>query len=290
MKNGITLGGYIDSIKGENIPEEAKKRLIGGAYKLFGIDQKTGIHNYTFLVGRLGEMIDGSQRPPASELSIALYDLDKFGRYSKNPYSVPLGDRVIKAFARTCGDGMRRKIDFAARYGGDENVTVHLKTSKQAAAEIAENIRRNLSSLIFDYHNTAENINEQVGVTASCGVGSVDDVEQIKILHSVDGNQLLLGFLRDKYAELIKDFGKRTGIKDEKVDFYLSELREMARHYLEENDLSLVLTPREALVHPAHSKKLRNYMAVESFIGEVDRRGLQKAKSEGGNRVVILDQ
>ncbi|MES2321955.1 MAG: diguanylate cyclase [Pseudomonadota bacterium] len=52
-------------------------------------------------------------------LSLALLDIDFFKQYN-DQYGHPAGDRVLRSVARTASTWMRRPIDLAARYGGEE--------------------------------------------------------------------------------------------------------------------------------------------------------------------------
>ena len=52
-------------------------------------------------------------------LSLALLDIDAFKQYNDH-YGHPAGDRVLRSVARTASTWMRRPIDLAARYGGEE--------------------------------------------------------------------------------------------------------------------------------------------------------------------------
>ncbi len=288
MEGKTTLEGYINLIKEvPNIPRKKKKLLINGAYELLGIDEKTQLHNYSYLVNNLSKSISTSQRKPESELSIYLLDIDDFKKYNEKPYNKILGDRLLRMVANACKENIERETDFVARYGGDENIGVFPKTSKYKVSEIAEKVRESIKSSKVEYIMPPKNKPVNVSVTASIGVGSVNDVPHIKILHSRIGNKLFTGFLRGEYSDLVKEFSKETGVSDKKVNVCLNQLKNAAEAYIEENKLSL--TP-EMVFDPNRAglvrKEMRKYIEVESFIGEIDKM-LQKAK-DTSDRVVVL--
>lgn len=289
MGNQITLEGYINLIKeNSNIPKQTKRYLINYAYELFGIDEKTQLRNYSYLLDNLGKLISESQHEPKSDLSIYLLDIDDFGKYNKKPYNMILGDKLLKTVANACKKNTKRETDFVARYGlGDENVGVFPKASKNMVFRKAEKIREEIKVTKVDYFMPPKNRPVKVGVTVSIGIGSVKDVPYIKILHSDVGNNLFIGFLDGEYSDLIKEFSKETCIDDEKVDVFLKQLKSASEDYLEENKIKL--TPKRVFDPNYDSpiqKQIRKHIGVEGFIGEVDRM-LQKAKGTKDEVLVL---
>jgi len=108
----------------------------------------------------------------------------------------------------------------------------------------------------------------------------------MNILFSKKGNKLLECFFRGAYKDIIKDFSKRTGIADEKLNDYLKAMGNSTRNYIKDNGIE---SPAEyAISNNKYGPQLRNYLATMSFIAELDRRGLQVAKANGRNQIVML--
>lgn len=75
------------------------------------------------------------------EISMILFDLDKFGQYNKE-HSHIVGDRVIKEVARTIKEAIDTNTDFACRYAGDEFAIVSTRHADEAAILAVEIQRR----------------------------------------------------------------------------------------------------------------------------------------------------
>jgi diguanylate cyclase (GGDEF)-like protein len=79
-------------------------------------------------------------------LSLIILDIDCFKNYN-DTYGHPAGDDCLKKIVKALSGSLKRSTDFAARYGGEEFVVVLSNTTQEAAAEIAENIRKAVEDL-----------------------------------------------------------------------------------------------------------------------------------------------
>lgn len=84
----------------------------------------------------------GAHRP----LSLALLDIDCFKQYNDR-YGHPAGDRVLRSVARAVASSMRRPVDLAARYGGEELVLLMPDTFIEQAQQVVAAIRHAIESL-----------------------------------------------------------------------------------------------------------------------------------------------
>ncbi|ADZ71386.1 GGDEF domain-containing protein [Polymorphum gilvum] len=81
-----------------------------------------------------------------SQISLLLIDLDHF-KGINDMYGHQVGDDCLRAVAAVVGATARRPSDLAARYGGEELTLILPGTDKDAAAAIAEALRRDVEAL-----------------------------------------------------------------------------------------------------------------------------------------------
>jgi diguanylate cyclase (GGDEF)-like protein/PAS domain S-box-containing protein len=79
-------------------------------------------------------------------VALLLVDADCFKSYNDR-YGHQMGDECLKAIAQVLSTSIRRPADLAARYGGEEFVVILPNTPGQAAADLAQIMRRKLQEL-----------------------------------------------------------------------------------------------------------------------------------------------
>jgi diguanylate cyclase (GGDEF)-like protein len=169
-------------------------------------DPLTGIVNRQTILSRLETEIERAGRYHHS-LSIALLDIDHFKRINDS-YGHTAGDLVLRAVAQAI-QGSVRRVDVPGRYGGEEFVVMLPETDVDAAARIAEKIRR----IVGNVQVTLED-GTVVSTTLSAGVAGglgqnlrVDDLisdadaalytakalgrDQVYVFHEVDDERLV---------------------------------------------------------------------------------------------------
>jgi len=102
-------------------------------------DQLTGVANRQALLTRLEEEIERANRY-GRQLSVAMIDIDHFKRLN-DTYGHSAGDLVLHRIAQAIQENVRR-VDIVGRYGGEEFMVILPETDVDAAASIAEKIRR----------------------------------------------------------------------------------------------------------------------------------------------------
>jgi len=123
-------------------------------------DGLTGLYNHRYLHERLDEELV-RLRERKGELTLLFIDLDRFkalndGRGHK------AGDETLRRVARIL-EGCSRRVDLAARYGGDEFVLALVESDAAGAREVAERI----------CHSVADTVDgERRAVTVSIGIAS----------------------------------------------------------------------------------------------------------------------
>ncbi|HEX7525132.1 MAG TPA: diguanylate cyclase, partial [Gaiellaceae bacterium] len=105
-------------------------------------DGLTGLYNHRYLHERLSEEIERA-REDNRPLSLLFCGLDQFRAFNDH-YGHSAGDDALRSVARVI-DGTIRHVDLAARYGGEEFAVILLGSDADAAAEVAERIRREIA-------------------------------------------------------------------------------------------------------------------------------------------------
>ncbi|HUP89548.1 MAG TPA: sensor domain-containing diguanylate cyclase [Longimicrobiales bacterium] len=94
-------------------------------------------------------------------LSVLIFDLDHFKQYNDRA-GHQAGDDVLRAFARVL-DSQTRAMNLAARYGGDEFITIIADTDRRGAQAHAERIIRAMAK---------DPMLSAAGISASVGIAS----------------------------------------------------------------------------------------------------------------------
>jgi IMP dehydrogenase len=93
------------------------------------------------------------------EITLLFFDLDDFGAYNKRHGHI-VGDRVIKAVARTLSEHVRPETDVLVRYAGDEFVLASLRPREEI-----EGLSDRLSGIAVAVEGVTEDVRFTVGVS-----------------------------------------------------------------------------------------------------------------------------
>jgi diguanylate cyclase (GGDEF)-like protein len=116
---------------------------VADTWRLATVDPLTGIANRQAVLGRIDEEISRAVRY-GRPLSVVLVDLDRFKRLN-DTHGHAAGDRVLRHIAQLLNANVR-SVDLAGRYGGEEFLIVLPETDVDAAASLAEKLRRIVGS------------------------------------------------------------------------------------------------------------------------------------------------
>jgi len=103
-------------------------------------DDLTGLYNYRHFHDRLREEFSRARRQ-SRKLSLIVFDLDGFKQVNDLLGHLE-GDRILRVFAKALTDSIRREVDAAFRYGGDEFVLLLPETGTVGAARVARRVYR----------------------------------------------------------------------------------------------------------------------------------------------------
>jgi diguanylate cyclase (GGDEF)-like protein len=125
-------------------------------------DALTGCFNRRYLDSRLAEETLRCHRS-GYPLAVLVADIDHFKNVNDS-LGHAAGDSVLRGVADVFKDAMRRRLDWVARFGGEEFVVVLPDTDVGRAVAIAERLRHAVEQMRFSHGG------HEIRVTASFGV------------------------------------------------------------------------------------------------------------------------
>lgn len=149
------------------------------SFELAVTDQLTGLHNRRFLTTCLNEQVEVAKRD-GTPLSLIMADLDEF-KAVNDRHGHDVGDLVLREFAKRFSSNVRA-VDTACRHGGEEFVAVMPGADLDAAAGVAERVRRAVADAPFPVAGGL-----MLTVTVSLGVARLDpDDDPERLLKRAD--------------------------------------------------------------------------------------------------------
>ena len=110
-------------------------------------DQLTGIPNRRSFDNRLELEWERAKREK-TPLSILMMDIDKFKLYN-DTFGHRQGDATLQTVAKAIRQSLKRSIDFAARWGGEEFAVLLPNTDAGGALVVAEGIRKAVENAVI---------------------------------------------------------------------------------------------------------------------------------------------
>lgn len=129
--------------------------------ELIDIDDLTGLFNMRSLYKKLDFELDRARRHDRS-VCVMMMDLDHFKQVNDS-HDHLFGSYVIQSVGALIRESIR-KVDFAARYGGDEYLLVLTEINQDGAVTFANRLRAKIESTVF------ANDLYSIRLTASLGV------------------------------------------------------------------------------------------------------------------------
>ena len=122
--------------------KESRERLMEQTTR----DFLTGVFNHRYFQERLGSEIERAERFDHN-LCLLILDLDRF-KLMNDALGHPVGDSILRQLGTVIRENIR-KIDVAARYGGDEFAVILPETDENAGVVVAEHIRAEVEARSF---------------------------------------------------------------------------------------------------------------------------------------------
>jgi diguanylate cyclase (GGDEF)-like protein len=141
---------------------------VADTWRLATVDPLTGVANRQAILGHVDEELARAARYKRP-LSVILLDLDHFKRLNDN-HGHAAGDIVLRHIGTLLKENVRT-TDMAGRYGGEEFLIVLPETDADAAASVAEKLRRIVgnSPVRLPDERTAVTITLSAGVAGGPG-------------------------------------------------------------------------------------------------------------------------
>ena len=149
-----------------------QRRARDAAIRLSTIDPLTGLFNRTFFFAAVEREIARSARSGRG-FCLLMMDLDEL-KMINDRHGHFFGDRVLRGVGEVIRASGRR-IDTAARYGGDEFVVLLPETDPTGAYVLAEKIRLGVSDLSVDVSGKVLQPSVSIGVVSYPDDGTTSD-------------------------------------------------------------------------------------------------------------------
>ena len=154
--------------------QQANLKLKG----LVNIDDLTGLFNMRSLYDKLDHELERVHRYGGS-VSVLMMDLDYFKNVNDS-HDHLFGSYVLAQVGQILRENMR-KIDFAARYGGDEFLVVITETDLVGSLAFAERVRSIIESTLFTNDDYSMRLTSSLGLAiTSKGQRNIDARTLIK--------------------------------------------------------------------------------------------------------------
>jgi diguanylate cyclase (GGDEF)-like protein len=110
-------------------------------------DSLTGLYNNHYFFKELNDEIERSKRY-GRVFSLALFDIDDF-KHINDTFGHSYGDKALQKLASSIEGTIRKDIDVACRYGGDEFILLLPSTGAESAYKVCERLINVLEPVSF---------------------------------------------------------------------------------------------------------------------------------------------
>lgn len=171
----------------EHIVEDRTNHLKSAMEKIrqFSItDNLTGCYNRLYISENLDREVSRSLRYKRS-ISLAMFDIDRF-KSVNDTYGHQCGDRILVELVNRVTSGTREKVDWLARYGGDEFLLVMPEAGEKQAFQTSQRIRKLVEEMQVAWEGSVIPITVSIGLACFSPVGAAMSVDAEQIVKAAD--------------------------------------------------------------------------------------------------------
>lgn len=195
-KVGINLTALVLLAYVATVIASEQRRARDAAIRLSTVDPLTGLFNRTFFFAAVDREIARSARSNRG-FCVLMMDLDEL-KSINDRHGHYFGDRVLAGVGEVISSGVRR-IDTAARYGGDEFVVLLPETDPTGAYVLAEKVRIGVTELDIAVSGSVLEASISVGVVSYPDDGRTSDellisADQAMYASKRGGRNRVMGF------------------------------------------------------------------------------------------------
>jgi diguanylate cyclase (GGDEF)-like protein/PAS domain S-box-containing protein len=122
-----------------------KNEMLG---KLAITDSLTGLYNSRYFHEQIKRELSRLKRNPGRKLTLVMLDIDYFKQLNDSE-GHQMGDHTLKSLANVIKVCIRKDIDTAYRYGGDEFIIILPDTDKHQARTVTDRIQKQYGAFKF---------------------------------------------------------------------------------------------------------------------------------------------
>jgi diguanylate cyclase (GGDEF)-like protein/PAS domain S-box-containing protein len=137
-----------------------RKKMEEELRQLSITDDLTGLYNHRYFYKKIGEEVNRAKRMSYS-LYLLIFDIDNFKSFN-DTYGHIAGDDILRRVGRITKKFIRKDVDSAFRYGGDEFAIILPYTDQENARALSNRISRSIEKKVN-------------GTKISIGIASSDD-------------------------------------------------------------------------------------------------------------------
>lgn len=170
----VVIGGVFGAVRAFYTYKQAK--LFEEIKRLSITDELTSLFNRRYLMNELENEIERARRY-SKAFSLLMIDVDNFKQYN-DAFGHQEGDHLLKTIAILLKNNIR-KVDFAARYGGDEFSIVMPEAENIQAHELIERLCDQINAHVLNKKSMKKGVRITLSIGTATYPSEVQDIPQL---------------------------------------------------------------------------------------------------------------